>query len=44
MNLISNAAEAILERGIITISTRNQYLDRPIKGYDYVEEGELCGS
>jgi PAS domain S-box-containing protein len=40
MNLISNAAEAIPEKGIVTLSTRNQYLDRPIKGYDHVKEGD----
>ncbi len=40
MNLLSNAAEAIPERGVVTISTRNQYLDRPIKGYDHVKEGD----
>jgi PAS domain S-box-containing protein len=40
MNLISNAAEAIPERGVVTISTKNQYLDQPIKGYDNVKEGD----
>jgi PAS domain S-box-containing protein len=40
MNLLSNATEAIPERGVVTISTRNQYLDRPIKGYDHVKEGD----
>lgn len=40
MNLLSNAAEAIPERGVVTISTKNQYLDRSIKGYDHVKEGE----
>lgn len=40
MNLLSNAAEAIPERGVVTISTRNRYLDRPIKGYDNVQEGD----
>jgi PAS domain S-box-containing protein len=40
MNLLSNAAEAIPERGVVRISTRNQYLDRPIKGYDNVKEGD----
>jgi PAS domain S-box-containing protein len=40
MNLLSNAAEAIPERGVVTISTRNQYLDRPVKGYDNVKEGD----
>ena len=40
MNLISNAAEAIPEEGIITISTSNQYLDKPVHGYDTIKEGE----
>jgi signal transduction histidine kinase/ActR/RegA family two-component response regulator len=40
MNLLSNAAESIPERGVVTISTRNQYLNRPIKGYDNVKEGD----
>jgi signal transduction histidine kinase/CheY-like chemotaxis protein len=40
MNLTSNAAEAITEAGKITISTENCYIDRPIKGYDVVNEGD----
>ncbi len=40
MNLVSNAAEAQPHGGIITIETRSQYLDRPVKGYDRVDEGE----
>ncbi len=40
MNLASNAAEAIPERGVVTISTRNQYLERPVRGYDNVKEGD----
>jgi len=40
MNLVSNAAEAIAGAGKITISTENRYVDRPIRGYDYVEEGD----
>jgi CheY-like chemotaxis protein len=41
MNLVSNAAEAIrTDAGRIMLSTRNQYVDRPIRGYDEVEEGD----
>ena len=40
MNLISNAAEAMPAGGKIFISTENQYIDRHIKGYDYVAEGD----
>jgi PAS domain S-box-containing protein len=40
MNLVSNAAEAMVDGGIIHISTENCYIDRPIKGYDHVEEGD----
>ena len=40
MNLVSNAAEALKNSGNITISTMNRYVDRPIKGYSDVNEGE----
>ena len=40
MNLIINAAEAICEGGTVTISTVNQYLDQPLKGYEDVRIGE----
>lgn len=40
MNLISNAAEAIIDRGTVTLSSANQYLDQPVKGYDEIEQGE----
>jgi PAS domain S-box-containing protein len=40
MNLISNAAEAMKEGGTISLSTENRYIDRPIRGYDQVEEGD----
>lgn len=40
MNLILNAAEAQPAGGGIAISTRNQYVDIPIQGYEIVKEGE----
>ena len=40
MNLISNAAEAMPPGGRITVSTENRYIDRPIRGYDNVQEGD----
>ena len=40
MNLVSNAAEAQVAGGKITLLTRNQYIDRPIKGYDNIHEGD----
>jgi len=40
MNLVSNAAEAMSEGGTISISTENRYIDRPIRGYDSIEEGD----
>jgi PAS domain S-box-containing protein len=40
MNIVSNAAEAMPQGGVIRISTSNRYLDRPIQGYDHIEEGD----
>ena len=40
MNLMSNAAEAMPEGGDIFLSTSNQYVDQPLKGYTTVEEGD----
>ncbi|PKN64970.1 MAG: hypothetical protein CVU57_12660 [Deltaproteobacteria bacterium HGW-Deltaproteobacteria-15] len=40
MNMVNNAAEAIEKDGVIRISTENRYVDRPIRGYDDVEEGD----
>jgi CheY-like chemotaxis protein len=40
MNLVSNAAEAVIDGGSVSISTRNAYVDSPIKGYDEVKPGD----
>ncbi|MCK5100587.1 MAG: response regulator [Desulfobacteraceae bacterium] len=40
MNLVNNAAEAMPQGGNIIISTQNLYIDKPINGYDTVNEGD----
>lgn len=40
MNLISNAVEAVADKGEVTISTGNIYLDRPLPGYGVIREGD----
>jgi len=42
MNLVVNASEAIEGTGTVTISTTNQYLDEPLKGYEDVRIGEYA--
>jgi len=42
MNLIVNAAEAMPGGGTISVSTKNRYIDAPIRGYDDVEEGDYA--
>jgi two-component system cell cycle sensor histidine kinase/response regulator CckA len=39
-NLFSNAAEAMPGGGMISISTRNEYMDKPVRGYEYINEGD----
>ena len=42
MNLISNSLEALPNGGAIKVSTRNKYLDRPVKGYDDIAKGDYA--
>ena len=42
MNMISNSAEAMPNGGKISISTENRYIDKLIKGYDAVDEGDYA--
>jgi PAS domain S-box-containing protein len=39
-NLVSNANESMSKGGTVTIKTTNQYLDKPIQGYDQIREGD----
>ncbi|MEN6620302.1 MAG: ATP-binding protein [Smithella sp.] len=39
-NLVSNASESMSNCGTVTIKTANQYLDKPVQGYDEVKEGD----
>jgi two-component system, cell cycle sensor histidine kinase and response regulator CckA len=42
MNLVSNAAESISGVGEVTILTQSRYLDKTIRGYDEVKEGDYA--
>jgi PAS domain S-box-containing protein len=42
MNLVSNAAEAMPNGGLLRISTRNRYMDRPVRGYEEIAEGDYA--
>ena len=42
MNLVSNAFEAIPGEGTVVISTRSQYIDEPLEGYEDVCRGEYA--
>ncbi|MCD4717709.1 MAG: response regulator, partial [Desulfobacterales bacterium] len=40
MNMVNNAAEAMTDGGNIFLSTQSKYIDKPIRGYDDVKEGD----
>ena len=40
INLIKNAAEAMPEGGVVTLSTQNIHLDQPIMGFETIPIGE----
>jgi PAS domain S-box-containing protein len=40
MNLVLNAAEAMPDGGVVTISTRNRYVDKLTRGYEELQEGD----
>ena len=42
MNLVSNGAEAISGEGEVTIRTESRYLDKAVRGYDEVKEGDYA--
>jgi nitrogen-specific signal transduction histidine kinase/ActR/RegA family two-component response regulator len=42
INLVSNAAESISGTGEVTIRTESRYLDKPLRGYDEVREGDYA--
>jgi PAS domain S-box-containing protein len=42
MNLVSNAAEAMPEGGIVTVKTSNCYVDGRMREAEKIKEGEYC--
>lgn len=42
INLLSNAAEAMPDGGVITIKTGKRYLDKPVAGYEDVKAGNYA--
>jgi len=42
MNLVSNAAESISAKGEVTIQTQSRYIDKAIRGYDEIKEGDYA--
>ena len=42
MNLVSNAAEAMLDGGSIVITTENRHMDRVKNGFDEIDKGDYA--
>ncbi|MBN2419249.1 MAG: PAS domain S-box protein [Deltaproteobacteria bacterium] len=42
INLVANASEAIEKTGVVTISTKNRHLEKPLKAYDDVRTGDYA--
>ncbi|MDK9706655.1 MAG: response regulator [Desulforhopalus sp.] len=42
MNLMTNAAEAIVGKGEVRVTTRNQYCDAPLAGHPEMQQGEYA--
>jgi PAS domain S-box-containing protein len=42
MNLVSNAAEAMLEGGPIVITTENRHMDKVKNGFDEIDKGDFA--
>jgi PAS domain S-box-containing protein len=42
LNLVANATEAIQDSGTVIVSTMNRYLDKPLKGYEDLRQGEYA--
>ncbi|KAB2889947.1 MAG: response regulator [Desulfobulbaceae bacterium] len=42
MNLVTNAAEAIMDKGEIVVSTRNEYCEGALPGFPEMEKGEYA--
>jgi|GEM_PF-3903261 len=40
LNLLTNAVEAMPHGGLVTVSTANSHLEKPVQGYDSVREGD----
>lgn len=40
MNLVSNAAEAMPQGGTIRVATSNRYIEKALRGYEEIREGE----